>query len=128
MSEGAYSIAGLGSVCWPDVDVPSPFSTPRSGGRLSSVDGTSMGQRRLGYHAAVEKLHSMILAREGIWDLFKDHDTCSALGIVCASDQDAQVVQHVIAGSPADLRWVSLTRAQSQAPARMCPAAFSKAD
>ena len=106
MAAGEYSIAGWGLGSARRHGADSPFSTPRSNGRLSSADGK---RTRLGFEAAVEKLQSMLLAREGIWDLFKDHDTCSALGIVCASDQSStgsKVVLHVIAGSPADLRWV----------------------
>lgn len=80
--------------------------TPRAGGRISSVDGSRSARKRLGFKALVERLESMVTAREGPWDLLKDQETCSALGIVCDEEIAANVVQYVVAGSPADFSHV----------------------
>ena len=75
--------------------------TPR--GRLPSTDGSrSTQKKRVGFEAAMKKLESMMIAREGVWELFKEQDSCSSLGIICDSDPAAvRVIQHVIPGSPA---------------------------
>ena len=79
--------------------------TPR-GGRTSSIDGSRSACKRLGFKALVERLESLLVAREGPWDLLKDQETCSSLGIVCDEESAVGVVQYVIAGSPADLSYV----------------------